>query len=78
MEKKKQTIKLKEAISKDKKVEVEDFKEIKIVGVSRNFNMDGRDYFIGFDGKKFFLFTGTISMLPSNDPYFNDEIYNHM
>ena len=75
---KKQIIKLREANNKDNKLEVENFKEVKIVGVSRNFNGEGRDYFIAFDGKKFFLFTGTSSMFPSNDSYFSNEVFEHM
>ena len=73
MEKKK-TIILKEAAEKKEKVEVEDFKEIKIVGISRNFNKDGKDYYIGYDGKKFFLFTGSTSTKPSSDYIFNDDL----
>ena len=63
---------------KKEKIDVQGLKDIKIVGVARNYNNDGKDYFIGYDGKKFFLFTGRLTTLPSEDPALNYDVFEHM
>ena len=63
---------------KKEKLNVEGLKEIKIVGISRNYNRDGKDYYIGYDGNRFFLFTGNPTAKPSEDPVMSPEEYAHM
>ena len=36
-----------------------EMKDIKILGVAKNLNNDGYDWFVGFDGTRYYIFRGT-------------------
>lgn len=40
--------------------------DIQILGVVSNMNGDYKDYFIGFDGEQYYLFTGSVCNKPES------------